>query len=92
MGFIETKTSNKGQVTVPLEVRNQIGLLPGGILRFRTLEDGTVVIAAKKKGSKGLQGIFSKPPKPIDVDRAITETLMEKHFPKKSTAKHESNK
>jgi antitoxin PrlF len=82
MGFIESKTSIKGQVTVPLEIRQTIGLLPGGILRFRTLEDGTVVVAAKKKGAVGLQGIFATPPKPIDVGRAIKTTLMEKHFPK----------
>ena len=81
MGYYEAKTSAKGQVTVPVEVRKLIGLPPGGKLGFRTLEDGTVVIRAKKRGAHGLKGIFAKPDAPINDDAEIQAEVWERNRP-----------
>lgn len=81
MGIYSANTSMKGQVTVPAEVRKLIGLEPGGKLQFRTKEDGTVTIVAKKRGARGLKGIFAQPSAPIDVDAEIMKEVWERNRP-----------
>jgi AbrB family looped-hinge helix DNA binding protein len=81
MGYLNAKSSLKGQVTIPSEVRKTIGLAPGGILRFRIEDDGSVRIAAKKHGAHGLKGIFPRPAKPLNDDEEIMETVWERNRP-----------
>jgi bifunctional DNA-binding transcriptional regulator/antitoxin component of YhaV-PrlF toxin-antitoxin module len=92
MGYVEIKTSSKSQITVPLEVRKHIGLLPGGVLRIKTLDDGTAMIVAKKQGAAGLKGIFGKPDEPINIDKEIEATLVEKHFRNRPPSKTKTQK
>ena len=35
--------TTKGQVTIPLEIRNRLGVKPGDRIRFRELEAGVVI-------------------------------------------------
>ena len=35
--------TTKGQVTIPLEIRNRLGVKPGDRVRFRELEAGVVI-------------------------------------------------
>lgn len=44
--------TSKGQVTIPLRIRNRFGLKPGTAVEFVT-EGRKVVLKPKKKGSKG---------------------------------------
>jgi AbrB family looped-hinge helix DNA binding protein len=81
MGYINAKSSDKGQVTVPAEIRKHIQLPPGGIMRFKIEEDGTVTVDAKKQGARGLKGIFAKPIAPIDDDAEISATVWERNRP-----------
>jgi AbrB family looped-hinge helix DNA binding protein len=81
MGFINARSSIKGQVTIPAEIRRRIGLAPGGVLRFRLEDDGSVKITAKKHGAHGLKGIFSKPEHPVNDDEEIMETVWERNRP-----------
>jgi antitoxin PrlF len=81
MGIYNTKASMKGQVTIPAEVRDLLGLEPGGAVQFRTSADGAVSVFAKKKGALGLKGIFPKPPKPIDDDMAIAKEVWRRNKP-----------
>jgi AbrB family looped-hinge helix DNA binding protein len=81
MGIFDAKTSTKGQVTVPAEVRKLLGLEPGGKLQFRTTEEGKVEIVAKKRGIAHLKGIFARPSEPIDIDAEIAAEVWERNYP-----------
>lgn len=81
MGVYDAKTSQKGQVTVPVEVRKALGLLPGGRLQFRVQADGRVVLVAKKRGISHLKGIFATPDTPIDIEAEIMAEVQERNEP-----------
>lgn len=44
-----TTLTRKGQVTVPREIRDRLGLKAGDKLTFTLLSDGTVILRAKTK-------------------------------------------
>ena len=81
MGFYDAKTSQKGQLTIPAQVRKLIGLEPGGRVRFKASEDGSVRIVAKKRGIAHLRGIFAQPPEPIDIDKVIAAEVWRRNRP-----------
>lgn len=84
VGIYDAKTSSKGQVTVPAEVRKLLGLEPGGKLQFRTSEEGKVEVVAKKRGLTHIKGLFTKPAKPIDDDAEIMAEVWERNYPESS--------
>jgi antitoxin PrlF len=59
MGRFDAKTSIKGQTTIPIEVRQALGLQPGGQVQFVVDEDGKVHVIAKTRGLKHLEGFLS---------------------------------
>jgi antitoxin PrlF len=81
MGIFVSKLSENGQTTIPSEVRELIGAVPGGLLQYRALDDGTVVIGAKKRGIGSLKGIVARPDKPIEIDAAIASEVWERNKP-----------
>ena len=60
----ETTLTAKGQVTVPREIRDRLGLTSGGKLAFTMLSDGTVVVRAKTRRLLDLAGSLSRPGQP----------------------------
>ena len=40
-----TTVTTKGQVTIPKEVRDLLGIAPGSLVRFEVAEDGRVVLS-----------------------------------------------
>jgi AbrB family looped-hinge helix DNA binding protein len=81
MGLFDAKTSLKGQVTVPVEVRRLIGLEAGGKVQFQTEADGRVYVTAKKRSIKGLRGLVPRPPETVDVDAAIATAVLKRNRP-----------
>jgi AbrB family looped-hinge helix DNA binding protein len=81
MTIYNVKISQKGQVTIPTEVRKLIGLEPGGRVQFITTETGKVEVVAKKRGIGHLTGIFDRPSGPIDIDTEIQEEVWERNRP-----------
>lgn len=79
MGLFDAKTSAKGQVTVPVEVRRLIGLEAGGKVQFQTDSEGRVYLTAKKRSIKALKGLVARPPSPVDVDAAISSAVMRRN-------------
>lgn len=75
MGRFDAKASLKGQVTIPAEVRQVIGLEAGGFIQFVVSDEGSVSVVAKKAGLNHLKGLFKKQEVPIDIDAAIDETV-----------------
>jgi antitoxin PrlF len=81
MGLFDAKTSAKGQVTVPVEVRRLIGLEAGGKVQFQTDSEGRVYITAKKRSIKALKGLVPKPPETINIDAAIAAAVSKRNRP-----------
>ncbi len=58
----ESTITAKGQTTVPAQVREQIGAVPGTRLVWHVMPDGSVIVRAKTESILDLAGIL-KPPK-----------------------------
>lgn len=67
------RLTTKGQVTIPLEIREKLGLLPltevefdivGDAVRIRKKRDGKAAATAKSRGQLMLEAM-SKAPKPL---------------------------
>lgn len=53
--------TDKGQVTVPKEIRDQLGIGPGAKLDFQIESDGSLRVRALKRGAAGLLGLLHDP-------------------------------
>jgi AbrB family looped-hinge helix DNA binding protein len=84
MAVYDAKTSQKGQATIPLEVRKMIGLKPGGTVQFVTTPDGDVRLVAQKSSLRHLKGLFGPLPAPMDIDEAIAETVARRTDPNRT--------
>ena len=63
MADVTTMTS-KGQVTVPREIRDRLGLKSGDKMSFTMLADGTVVMRPKTRRLADLAGSLTRPGQP----------------------------
>ena len=80
MGAFTTMTS-KGQLTIPKDVREQLGLTAGTRF-FVTARNGEVVAMPKNKKLADLAGILGRPPSGRslsieEIDQAIMEAVAE---------------
>jgi antitoxin PrlF len=57
----ESTLTSKGQMTVPKDVREQLGLQPKDVMTFTVLPDGTVILRAKKRKLLDLAGVLKAP-------------------------------
>lgn len=60
----ETTLTSKGQVTVPREIRERLGLASGDKLAFTLLSDGTVIMRAKTRRLLDLAGSLTRSNQP----------------------------
>ena len=71
--------SDKGQVTLPKPLRDQLGLRPGSRLEFLEGADGVMQVRVLAKGSKVLAGLLARPSEQAlslsDQDAAVTEVV-----------------
>ncbi|MFO1298199.1 MAG: AbrB/MazE/SpoVT family DNA-binding domain-containing protein [Rubrivivax sp.] len=56
--------TTKGQVTVPREIRDRLGLKSGDKMSFTMLSDGTVVMRPKTRRLAELAGSLTRPGQP----------------------------
>jgi AbrB family looped-hinge helix DNA binding protein len=59
-----TTMTSKGQVTVPREIRDRLGLKAGDKMAFTLLSDGTVVMRPKTRRLSDLIGSLTRPGQP----------------------------
>lgn len=59
-----TTMSSKGQVTIPREVRERLGLRAGDKLAWSLLSNGTVVVRPKTRHPADLVGVLTRPAQP----------------------------
>jgi AbrB family looped-hinge helix DNA binding protein len=76
----EAKMTSKGQLTVPKDVRQKLGLKPGDRIRFLIEADGRVRLMPAKRDISELVGILPKPKRALrleEMDEAIGQEIVE---------------
>jgi AbrB family looped-hinge helix DNA binding protein len=72
--------SDKGQVTLPKPLRDQLGIQPGSRLEFRLAPDGILQVKVLARGSAALAGLLARPGEPVrsldEHDAAVTEAVV----------------
>jgi antitoxin PrlF len=80
--MLATLTS-KGQITLPKEIRDRLGLDAGSILDFQVLADNTISARQVKPDARRIRGLLKSPhAKALTVeqmDEGITKHLRDKH-------------
>ena len=68
--------TGKGQVTIPVEARRKLRIVPGTKLEFVVRDDGRLEVIPMLGSVKSLKGALPKPKKPLtlaEIDAAIFE-------------------
>jgi antitoxin PrlF len=77
--------TSKGQVTLPKEIRDRLGLDAGSTLDFQVLPDNTITARPVKPDARRIRGILKSPlASPLTVeqmDEGIEKHLRDKHAP-----------
>lgn len=80
----ESKITDAGQTTIPVEVRKHLGISGGDRVRY-FLEEGRVILVPAKTSIRDLKGILPKP------DRAATLEEMDDSIAEAATRTLESS-
>jgi antitoxin PrlF len=59
--------TTKGQVTIPLDVRQRLGLDAGDRIEFVEMENGVFAIKPAIDDVRSLKGLLRKPAKPVSI-------------------------
>jgi AbrB family looped-hinge helix DNA binding protein len=60
--------TTKGQITIPKEVRDAMGIEAGDRVEFIAEEKGVYKVVAATKDVRHLKGLVPKPAKPVSVE------------------------
>jgi antitoxin PrlF len=60
--------TTKGQITIPKEVRDAMGIETGDRIEFIAEEKGVYKVVAATKDVRHLKGLVPKPAKPVSVE------------------------
>ncbi|HMB51725.1 MAG TPA: AbrB/MazE/SpoVT family DNA-binding domain-containing protein [Thermoanaerobaculia bacterium] len=77
--------TSKGQVTIPKEVRDRLGLRVGERLVFRVQPDGSILVEPERSGGLGrVPGLLrhlggDRPVSVEEMDQAIARRVRERH-------------
>ncbi len=72
--------TSKGQITIPKDVRDDLGLVPGARLSFLKNEEGVYELRRERRSVKDLAGSlkYAGPPKSVEeMDEAIAAAAAE---------------
>ena len=59
--------TSKGQITIPREVREALGVSTGDRVEFIAEEKGVYKVVAATRDVKHLKGLVEKPPRPVSL-------------------------
>jgi len=59
--------TNRGQITIPAEIRSKLNLISGNKLEF-VLKDDQIVMLPINRSISELKGMLSKPNKPLSCE------------------------
>jgi AbrB family looped-hinge helix DNA binding protein len=60
--------TSKGQITIPIQVRTELGLDVGDRVEFVKLEEGKFAIVAATRSVRDLKGMVRKPKDPVTIE------------------------
>jgi AbrB family looped-hinge helix DNA binding protein len=60
--------TSKGQITIPAEVRQRLGVVAGDRLEFIELAGGGFSIMVANDDVRSLKGLLRKPDRPVSID------------------------
>ncbi len=66
--MIVAKVTSKGQITIPLQVRQVMHLGTGDGVEFIATNDGRFELALATQSVQALKGMFGKPPSPVSIE------------------------
>jgi antitoxin PrlF len=77
--------TSKGQITLPKEIRDRLGLDAGSMLDFQLLEDNTITARLVQPDARRIRGLLSSPHAAsltvAQMDEAVSKHLRDKHAP-----------
>lgn len=81
MPITAATVTSKGQITLPVRMREKLGLRPGSKVVFEEQANGNFVVRKKTGDIRDLKGFFPKPERPLtieDMDEAIARAVIER--------------
>lgn len=60
--------TSKGQITLPQQVRSDMGLTAGDRVDFIRMEDGHYAVVPASHSIKALKGIIPRPDRPVSLE------------------------
>lgn len=86
--------TSKGQITLPKEIRERLGLDAGSMLDFQILADNTITARPVKPDARRIRGLLKSPhATPLTVeqmDEAVSKLLRDRHAPARGSRKSSS--
>ena len=77
--------TSKGQITLPKEIRDRLGLDAGSMLDFQILEDNTITARQVLPDARRIRGLLKSPhatpPTAEQIDEAVSKHLRDKYAP-----------
>jgi antitoxin PrlF len=77
--------TSKGQITLPKEIRDRLGLDAGSMLDFQILEDNTITARPVKPDARRIRGLLKSPhatpPTVAQMDAAVSKHLRDQYAP-----------
>ena len=77
--------TSKGQITLPKEIRDRLGLDAGSVLDFQILEDNTITARQVLPDARRIRGLLKSPhatpPTAAQMDEAVSKHLRDKVAP-----------
>lgn len=77
MVTVSARISKSGQVTIPAEIREKMGVKPGDTVLWRIDEDGAASVTRIKYRFEDLVGILGPIPEGMTMDELIAEATAE---------------
>jgi antitoxin PrlF len=65
--MLQSIMTNRGQITIPAEIRSKLNLISGNKLEF-VLKDDQIVMLPINRSISELKGMLSKPNKPLSCE------------------------
>lgn len=78
----ELAVTEKGQLTIPKVVREQLGLTNGGQVRLTLEDENRAVLSRKQARLADLSGMLGKPPRSLtlhEMDEVIVKAALERY-------------
>jgi antitoxin PrlF len=86
--------TSKGQITLPKEIRERLGLNAGSMLDFQIEADNTITARPVKADARRIRGLLKSPhattPTVEQMDEAVSKLLRDKHAPARASRKSSS--